>query len=427
MANGLLDYLSGFGATAPEYMGSLLGEDAVDKLRGRAATTGIANAVLGYLAAPKNQNLGLGRIIGQSLQAGMQGAQGVYDTALTDWQTQQKIAEMQRQQKQQAAQDLFRTRIGQPNATRDVVTQDTMQVPVAQGTEAPSFQTQMPVPTVTKQQYFDPKVMMNEALQSGALPFDKYLEYSIKEAKPRETTIAPNGQLIYKDTGELVTSTSFAAPKEAPSMTEEPNRVAFALYGKPLNQLNPQQVGNVNTYIEQGKVRVAGAGVPSSQPTFTNATELRKEFRADPTVKAFNEVNTAYNQIKGSLSNPSPANDLAAATKFMKLLDPNSVVRESELIMAMNATGLFDRVQNYANYVISGKKLNATQREDFANASAKLFEAALQSKNAIENQYIDIAKTGGLDPKLIVGSPTSQDSIQSRAQAEIARRKKDGK
>lgn len=216
MANGLLDYLSGFGATAPEYMGGLLGQEAVDKLKGRAATTGIANAVLGYLAAPKNQNLGLGRIIGQSLQAGMQGAQGVYDTALQDYMTQQKIAEMQRQQKQQAAQDLFRSRIGQPNASRDVVTQDTMQVPVAQGTEAPSFQTQLPAPTVTKQQYFDPKIMMNEALQSGALPFDKYLEYSIKEAKPRETTIAPNGQLIYKDTGELVTTTSFAAPKDAP-------------------------------------------------------------------------------------------------------------------------------------------------------------------------------------------------------------------
>lgn len=181
MANGLLDYLSGFGSTPPEYLGGLLGQEAVDKLKGRAATTGIANAVLGYLAAPKNQNLGLGRIIGQSLQAGMTGAQGVYDNATQDYMTQQKIAEMQRQQKQQAAQDLFRSRIGKPNATRDVVTQDTMQVPVAQGTEAPSFQTQLPAPTVTQQQYFDPKVLMNEALQSGALPFEKYLELSAKE------------------------------------------------------------------------------------------------------------------------------------------------------------------------------------------------------------------------------------------------------
>jgi hypothetical protein len=106
MANGLLDYISGFGATPPEYMGGLLGQEAVDKLKGRAATTGIANAVLGYLAAPKNQNLGLGRIIGQSLQAGMTGAQGVYDTALQDWQTKQKIDEMNRQKAQREAFDV---------------------------------------------------------------------------------------------------------------------------------------------------------------------------------------------------------------------------------------------------------------------------------------------------------------------------------
>jgi hypothetical protein len=98
MANGLLDYLSGFGSTPPEYLGGLLGQDAVDKLKGRAATTGIANAVLGYLAAPKNQNLGLGRIIGQSLQAGMTGAQGVYDTATQDYMMQQKIDDLQRKQ-----------------------------------------------------------------------------------------------------------------------------------------------------------------------------------------------------------------------------------------------------------------------------------------------------------------------------------------
>lgn len=380
MANGLLDYLSGFGSTPPEYLGGLLGQEAVDKLKGRAATTGLANAVLGYLAAPKNQNLGLGRIIGQSLQAGMQGAQGVYDNATQDYMAQQKIADMQRKQEQQAKMQGMIAGIADPN----------------------------------------------ERLFAELAP-EQYVAGKLKPAKERETAIAPNGQLIYKDTGELVTATSFAAPKEAPSMTEEPNRVAFALYGKPLNQLTQNQVGAVNQYIEQSKVRVAGAGVPSQSPTFKDAGELRKEYQALPTVKAFNEVNTAYKQIQGSLSNPSPANDLAAATKFMKLLDPNSVVRESELILAMNATGLFDRVQNYANYIISGKKLNDTQRKDFADASAKLFEAALQSKNAVENQYIDISKEGGLNPKLVVGSPTSNESLTNQELARKILEKRRGK
>ena len=176
--------------TAPESLAGLLGEQATKDLQRKAMTTGLINTALGYLVQPKNQNLGLGRILGQSLMSGMTGAQGVYSGALEDWQTKQKIADLQRTQKQQAAQDLFRSRIGQPNASRDVVTQETAQVPMAQGTEVPNFQTQMQAPTVTQQQYFDPKVMMNEALQSGALPFDKYLELQAKQ-----TTDSPIGKL----------------------------------------------------------------------------------------------------------------------------------------------------------------------------------------------------------------------------------------
>lgn len=82
--------------TAPESLAGLLGEQATKDLQRKAMTTGLINTALGYLVQPKNQNLGLGRIIGQSLMSGMTGAQGVYSGALEDWQTKQKIAELQR-------------------------------------------------------------------------------------------------------------------------------------------------------------------------------------------------------------------------------------------------------------------------------------------------------------------------------------------
>jgi hypothetical protein len=59
------------------------------------------NALVGYMAMPKNQNLGLGRILAGTAQAGMQGAQGVYSGALEDYMTQQKVAEMKRKADQQ--------------------------------------------------------------------------------------------------------------------------------------------------------------------------------------------------------------------------------------------------------------------------------------------------------------------------------------
>lgn len=105
MANGLLDLLGGLGTTPPSYMEGLLGSQATQDLQKRSIGTGLANALVGYLAMPKNQNLGLGRILAGAAQAGMQGAQGVYDTATQDYMQAQKIAEMQRAKEQQASRE----------------------------------------------------------------------------------------------------------------------------------------------------------------------------------------------------------------------------------------------------------------------------------------------------------------------------------
>lgn len=102
MANGLLDMFGGaIGATPPAYLEGLLGQQAVEDLRKRSIGSGLVNALVGYAAMPKNQNLGLGRILAGAAQAGMQGAQGVYDTATQDYLKAQQIAETQRKIDQQ--------------------------------------------------------------------------------------------------------------------------------------------------------------------------------------------------------------------------------------------------------------------------------------------------------------------------------------
>lgn len=378
MANGLLDYISGFGATPPEYMGSLLGEDAVDKLRGRAATTGIANAVLGYLAAPKNQNLGLGRIIGQSLQAGMTGAQGVYDNATQDYMAQQKIADLQRKQAQQTRLQDMLAGITDPNERLAA--------------------------ELAPEQYVAAKFKQEKAESPFAkIDPSKYTQESINKF---------NATGVY---GDLVPF------KEAPSMTEEPSRVAYALYGKPLNQLTPQEVGKVNNYIEQGKVRVAGAGVPSQQPGFKDATTLRQEYKSDPVLKTFNEIDSAYKIIKTTMTKPSAAGDLAGVTKFMKLLDPASVVRESEVGMAKNATGLYDRLSNYYATISQGVSLSPPQRADFLRTATEFYNIAKEQKDSVTKQYGDIAKAGGLSPVLVVGTPSSKNVLNYDSQGNLIR------
>lgn len=179
----LLDNVLSFGATPPQYLEGLVGQQGLEDLRGKAMTTGLFNALVGYLATPKNRNLGLGTILGNTLIAGQQGAQGVYDQATQDYMTQQKLDEMRRAKEMQARRDAFVANIGQPNATRDVVTQSMVQEPVApqEGAVAPTFQTKLPEPTVTQEQYFDPNVMMQQALQSGAIDLKDFLTLSQKQ------------------------------------------------------------------------------------------------------------------------------------------------------------------------------------------------------------------------------------------------------
>jgi hypothetical protein len=134
----------------------------------------------------------------------------------------------------------------------------------------------------------------------------------------------------------------------------------------------------------------------------TSETDLRKEYSSLPAIKEFSTVQTAHKQITNALSNPSAANDLAAATKFMKLLDPGSVVRESELGMAMAATGAIDLMGNYLQRLQNGERLNPAQRADFKKAAELAYRAAEDTYNQIGGQYVALANRYNLNPDNIV-------------------------
>lgn len=127
--------------------------------------------------------------------------------------------------------------------------------------------------------------------------------------------------------------------------------------------------------------------------------------------KEFNALNTAYNEIKrsrgnilSSLQQNSAAGDLAAATSLMKMLDPGSVVRESELGMAQNATGAIDRVYNYAQMLSNGQRLNPQQRKEYVQLANELFANSDNEFKTRAGEYTRVAKDYGLKPENIVGT-----------------------
>jgi len=157
------------------------------------------------------------------------------------------------------------------------------------------------------------------------------------------------------------------------------------------------------------------------QKGFDNTLKLRGDFRSEPVYKAHQEMQSAYAQIRQSLKQASPAGDLAGATKIMKLLDPGSVVRESELGMAMAASGLMDRVQNYASMVMSGTTLTPTQRADFQKLADALYSESVNQYNAKRGEYRGIVERNGLNEADVLGSepkmpeaPTNVDALVNK-------------
>jgi len=96
----------------------------------------------------------------------------------------------------------------------------------------------------------------------------------------------------------------------------------------------------------------------------------------------------------------------------MKLLDPSSVVRESELGIAMAAGGRMDRLQNYFNNMMTGQKLTPQQRDDFQKLSNELYAAAGQAYNQKRAEYMQMGDAYGFkNLGTVLGKPAAVPTI----------------
>jgi hypothetical protein len=177
--------------------------------------------------------------------------------------------------------------------------------------------------------------------------------------------------------------------------------IVLGLDQKPIEQWTAQDRANIDAKIQETQ-RSGAANL--GQKDFSNSLSLRKEFNNEPVYKGHQEIKSAWNTINVGLKQANPAGDLAAATKFMKLLDPTSVVRESELLLAMKATGALDKLYNYAQMRANGTLLTPKQRGEFGELANQFYQTATNQYNSKYGEYADIAKRNNLNP-LDIGRP----------------------
>lgn len=154
--------------------------------------------------------------------------------------------------------------------------------------------------------------------------------------------------------------------------------------------------------------------------------KLQDDYRAES--KGWAETSTAMKKVMAAIetADKNPGSALSAGTGFMKLLDPNSVVRETELGMALNASGWFDRATNIANTLQHGKTMTAEQKKNLSAAAKTLFEEAKKAQLEVDSAFKNRAKGYNVDAgRIIVDRGQNSNSAipaLSDIDAELARR-----
>lgn len=148
---------------------------------------------------------------------------------------------------------------------------------------------------------------------------------------------------------------------------------------------------------------------------FKRENTLRKQYNA--LSKSFSTVRDSYSKILAvaDVDKPTAAADLSSIFMFMKMLDPNSVVRESEYRTAETARGIPESIKNLYDKTAKGNILSPKQRQDFIDRAEELYKDIELNQNELKENYSNIAKSYSIDPERVTGAIILLDSAKAES------------
>jgi len=142
---------------------------------------------------------------------------------------------------------------------------------------------------------------------------------------------------------------------------------------------------------------------------FQRADKLRDEY--NNLTKDFRTVQDAYSKIKST--SDSGAGDMSLLYSYVKLLDPGSVVRESEFATAAASGSLGERMQGAVNRIMSGERLPESLRNAFKGEAESLYKAQKGGADRLKTHYTDLAGRYGINAKDVIQDYSVQESEPS--------------
>jgi hypothetical protein len=144
--------------------------------------------------------------------------------------------------------------------------------------------------------------------------------------------------------------------------------------------------------------RAASAGGADETRNFTRATSLRGEVtrRADKIQEGTRQAETVLTLLNDPSIAKDPTKQVSLVFAFGKMLDPESVVRESEYALISNARGAFDSILQKPEQIKTGARLTPQQLDSMRQVANQLFAGSSQRRNDLYDYYRGIASRNNL-------------------------------
>ena len=144
--------------------------------------------------------------------------------------------------------------------------------------------------------------------------------------------------------------------------------------------INPNLKAKLDEVKEKGKLELKDKITLNKE--FTTLTKDTKLIRN--TAEDLSKLSKMVDK-DGNISGPS---SIAMVFKFMKALDPTSVVRESEFQVAENSSGVPENISNMYNKLWNGGKLGPKQVAEFITTAKGLANSSIDSSTTEITDYL---------------------------------------
>lgn len=226
---------------------------------------------------------------------------------------------------------------------------------------------------------------------------------NLMAVKGSDTLLAQKQAELSKATSEAEKSAIEAKYAEQEKIAELKNKAA---------QLGLTRA-QTNSALAQGKklgaeteqillnLEAIRSGTLPPEKAFEQEEKLRKEFQTR--TKTYQEVASTFANLQSSAKMGSGPGDIALITGFMKMLDPGSVVRETEFATARDTAGLYGNLQNLLEKAQNGQFLSPKQRQEYVSLSKQYYDSAQQKAAKDKAALGTVVKNYKLNPDNVFG------------------------